>query len=77
MILAGTRDAVLLQLRLLDVHGTFYYDVTYVHTDDQQQRHARIGKEDMYEAPQPGDAVRVRYTMNVVTSVERRDDAEG
>jgi hypothetical protein len=34
---------------------------------------ARIGKEDIYANPQPGDAVRVSYVMNVVTRVQRRD----
>jgi hypothetical protein len=73
MILSGSKDAVLMQLRLLDIHGTFYYDIIYAHTDDRQSRTARIGKEDIYENPQPGDEVRVLYTMNVVTGIQRRD----
>lgn len=73
MIMAGTRDATLLQIQLLDIHGTYYYDLVYAHTSDQQTRSARIGKEDIYPNPQPGDAIRVAYVMNVVTGVQRRE----
>ena len=45
----------------------------YAHTDDRQPRSARIGKEDIYADPQPNDAVRVAYMMNVVTGVQRRE----
>jgi hypothetical protein len=71
MILAGSKEAVIQQLQLLDIHGTYFYDLVYAHSDDQQPRRARIGKEDIYENPQVGDAVKVFYTMNVVTSVQR------
>jgi hypothetical protein len=74
MILGGAKDAVLVQVRMLDIHGTYYYDIVYAHTGDSQQRSARIGKEDIYENPQPGDEVRVAYTMNVATGVQRREN---
>jgi hypothetical protein len=73
MIMSGAKDATLLQVQLLDIHGTYYYDLVYAHTDDRQPRSARIGKEDIYADPQPNDAVRVAYMMNVVTGVQRRE----
>lgn len=71
MIMSGAKEAQLLEVRFLDVHGTIYCDLVYAHAGDQQPRQARIGKEDVYADPQPGDLVKVRYVMNVVTGVER------
>jgi hypothetical protein len=68
--MSGKKAAVLEQLQLLDIHGTYYYDLVYRHLDDNAPRRARIGREDIYNNPQPGDQVQVHYLMNVVTSVE-------
>jgi hypothetical protein len=86
MIMSGAKDAVLQQVQFVDIHGTHYCDIVYTHGSDPQdspdspdKQHneplhkARIGKEDIYANPQPGDAVRVNYLMNVVTSVQRQD----
>jgi hypothetical protein len=70
MIMSGKKAAVLEQLQLLDIHGTYYYDLVYRHLDETTARRARIGREDIYANPQPGDQVQVHYLMNVVTSVE-------
>jgi hypothetical protein len=75
MIMAGNKEAVLMQLQLVNIHGTLYYDLVYAHTDDEQPRSARIGKEDIYADPQPGDRVRVAYTMNVVTGIQRAEES--
>lgn len=72
MIMAGSKDAVIINLQLLNIHGTYYYDLVYAHIDDQQPRTARIGKEDIYANPQPGDTVQVAYLMNVVTGVTQK-----
>jgi hypothetical protein len=60
-------------VQFVDIHGTCYYDIIYMHTDDRKSRSARVGKDDIYDTPRPGDAVRVNYTMNVVTGMERRE----
>jgi predicted alpha/beta superfamily hydrolase len=73
MFLSGSKDATLQQVQMVDIHGTVYCDVVYTHDGEQQMHTARIGKEDIYADPQPGDAVRVSYVMNVVTRVQRRD----
>jgi hypothetical protein len=71
MIMSGTKESVLVQIQLVDIHGTRYYDIVYRHKDDQQSRSARIGADDIYENPQPGDTVHVVYVMNVVTGMQR------
>lgn len=71
MIMSGAKEAVLGGVQLINIHGTYYYDLVYTHTDDQQPRTARIGKDDIYANPQPGDGVRVSYLMNVVTAVQK------
>lgn len=71
MIMSGTKEAVLVQLQLVDIHGTRYYDIVYRHKEDQQSRSARIGADDIYKNPQPGDTVHVVYVMNVVTGMQR------
>ncbi|MCG8348476.1 MAG: hypothetical protein MI924_11950 [Chloroflexales bacterium] len=72
MIMSGAKEATLAQVQMVDIHGTHYYDIVYTHTDDNQTRQARVGKEAIYTDPQPGDTVRVAYLMNVVTNVQRR-----
>lgn len=71
MFLNGLHEAQLVQLRLLDIHGTYYYDIAFTHTGETQLRRARIGKEDIYPNPEPGELVRVSYVMNVVTGVHK------
>lgn len=73
MIMSGSKPAVIVQIQLIDIHGTYYYDLAYQHLDDQQIRRARIGKEDIYNNPQPGEQVQVVYLMNVVTEVRRKE----
>lgn len=72
MIMSGAKDAVIQQIHMINIHGTYYYDIVYAHTDDNKPRSARIGKDDIYADPQPGDAVRVTYVMNVVTGMQRK-----
>jgi len=73
MIISGTKDATLQQIRLIDIHGTRFYDIGYTHDDAPEQlRTARIGIESAYADPQPGDALTVSYLMNVPTGIARR-----
>ena len=73
MIMSGKKDATLREVRLIDIHGTRFYDITYTHDDaPAQARSARIGVEDAYPDPRPGDAICVNYVMNVLTGIVRR-----
>lgn len=73
MIMGGSKPATLRAVRLIDIHGTRFYDIEYTHDDAPDPvRSARIGPESAYDAPQPGDRVTVSYLMNVVTALARR-----
>lgn len=73
MFLNGKKDAILRQIQLVDIHGTRFYDIVFTHSDTPDQaRRARIGVEDAYSDPAPGDPVSVSYVMNVVTGLTRR-----
>ena len=73
MIMSGTKDATLRTVRLIDIHGTRFYDLEYTHDDAPDNvRAARVGLESAYADPQPGDQMRVSYLMNVVTALARR-----
>lgn len=72
MILSGTREAVLLSVQRVDIHGTIFYDVTFHHTGETQPIRARIGAESVYPNPQPGDQVLVSYVVGVVTNITPR-----
>lgn len=75
MMLSGTKPATLRHVQLVDIHGTRFYDIAYTHDDAPEQiQTARIGVEDAYPDPQPGDAISVRYLMNVVVGMTRRED---
>ena len=73
MIMSGSKDATLRAVRLIDIHGTRFYDVEYIHDDAPGNvRAARVGLESAYNDPRPGDQIRVSYLMNVVTGLARR-----
>lgn len=73
MIMSGKKDATLRQVRLIDIHGTRFYDIEYTHDEAPDQiRSARIGVESAYDDPRPGDAVAIGYLMNVVTNIAPR-----
>ncbi len=73
MIMSGRKNATLLDIRLIDIHGTRFYDITYSHEDTPQERRAcRIGLEDAYTNPQPGDSISVGYLMNVAIGITKR-----
>jgi hypothetical protein len=70
MFLSGKKAATLRMVRLIDIHGTRFYDIEYTHDDSPEQlRAARVGLESVYDAPRTGDKVTVTYLMNVVTNV--------
>ncbi|MGQ9614013.1 hypothetical protein [Chloroflexus sp.] len=69
MILSGTREAILLSVQRVDIHGTIFYDVTFHHTGETQPIRARLGAESVYPNPQHGDQVLVSYVMGLVTNI--------
>lgn len=72
MIMAGEQTATLQQVQLVDIHGSRFYDLVYTHNGEEDQfRRARLGIDDVYANPAPGDVVRISYLMGVATRVER------
>lgn len=72
MIVSGTREATIREVQPVNIHGTIFYDLVYIHEGETQPRRARVGAESVYPDIQPGDRVLVSYLMNVATGVERR-----
>jgi hypothetical protein len=70
--MSGSREATIQAIQGIDIHGTIFYDLVYVHSGEEgQPRRTRVGQESIYAEARPGDRVRVAYLMNVVTGVER------
>jgi len=73
MIMSGKKDATIRVVRLIDIHGTRFYDIEYTHDEAPGElRSARIGVESAYDDPRPGDGVVISYLMNVVTTIAHR-----
>jgi hypothetical protein len=67
------KEATLLEIRELLIHGSPYYDILYAYAEelDPKPQAARIGAEMIYPNAQPGDRVFVERVANVVTRVEK------
>lgn len=67
------KEATLLEIHGLAIHGSPYYDILYAYTAelDPQPQEARIGAEMIYPNAQPGDRVMVERVANVVMRVEK------
>ena len=67
------KDATLLDIRALSIHGSLYYDILYAYNEemDPKTQSARIGGEMIYPNAQPGDKVMVERVANVVMRVEK------
>jgi hypothetical protein len=72
-MLKGSRDAVLVRLQPISVHGQLSYDVHYTFADepDGPTRVARVGGEAIESRLQPGDRVSLDFLVGVVTAVRR------
>jgi hypothetical protein len=72
-MLKGSRDAVLVRLQPISVHGQLSYDVHYTFADepDGPTRVARVGREAIESRLQPGDRVSLDFLVGVVTAVRR------
>jgi len=67
------KEATLLEIRGLLIHGSPFYDILYAYAEelDPKPQAARIGAEMIYPNAQPGDRVFVERVANVVTRVEK------
>jgi hypothetical protein len=66
----GEREAVVLEVRALDVHGVVYVDVT-VGFPDRTVAQARLGSESVPDALTTGETVLASTVMGQLVSVRR------
>jgi hypothetical protein len=69
----GDREAVILEIRRFDIHGSGFADVTVVFPD-RSTASARLGAESVPGDAAPGDHVRVSMAMNMIVAIERPTD---
>jgi hypothetical protein len=72
----GDREAVILELRRFDIHGSGFVDVTVVFRD-RSTASGRLGAESVSAEAEPGDHVRVSMAMNMIVGIERVDGQDG
>jgi hypothetical protein len=72
----GDREAVILEIRRFDIHGSGFADVT-VALPDRSTASARLGAESVPDDVVPGDRVRISMAMNMIVAIERSTDQDG
>ena len=66
----GERDAVVLEVTPLDVHGVRYVDVSVVFSD-RVVENARLGAESIPEDLRAGEQVIVSTAVNMIVAIRR------
>jgi hypothetical protein len=66
----GEREAVVLEVRPLDVHGVSYVDVTVAFPDGVLET-ARLGAESIPEDLRRGERVMVSLAVNMIVAIRR------
>ena len=72
-VLFSRKEAILEQLRGIEIHGAAFYDIVFtaVEPAGAPTESARIGGEMMYPNAQVGDRIVVEKIANVVARVEK------
>jgi hypothetical protein len=71
----GEREAVVLEVRAFDIHGSGFVDVTVVFPD-RSTASARLGAESAPADLEVGDEVLASMAMNMVVAIRRADAQE-
>lgn len=66
----GEQEALVVEVRPLDVHGVGYVDVTVAYRDRTIDS-ARLGNESVPEGLQAGDRVFVSKAVNMIVAIRR------
>jgi hypothetical protein len=66
----GEAEAIVVDVRPLDVHGVGYVDLTVAYRDRSTDS-ARLGQESVPEDLEKGERVIVRSAANMIVAVER------
>ena len=68
----GKQTGKILQIGLVDIHGSRFYDVSFaLDNSPDQTRLSRIGTESVYPDPQSGDAAIFHLVLGQLTRVEK------
>jgi hypothetical protein len=67
----GEKEAIVVDVRPLDVHGVGYVDLTVAYRDRSTES-ARLGRESVPEDLEQGERVIVRSAANMIVAVERQ-----
>jgi hypothetical protein len=72
-MLKGSREAVLRRVQPISVHGQISWDVYFADVDDPDGpvSVARVGPEAVSHKLEPGDRIRLDYTLGSVVAVHR------
>jgi hypothetical protein len=72
-IMLGEQEAVVTEIRPLDLHGVTYYDIA-VSLADGSTHGARLGLESVPDELRAGDRVLVTMAANMVVSLRRPEE---
>ena len=71
-MLKGSREVILLKVQPVSIHGQISWDVHFSDPDDPDHRSvARVGPETVNHKLEPGDRIRLDYTLGSVVAVHR------
>jgi len=71
----GSREAVVLEIRRFDIHGSGFVDVTVIFSD-RSTSSARLGAESVPPDLAQGDHVVVSTAVNMIVAIERPEGQE-
>ena len=72
-MLKGSREAVLRRVQPISVHGQISWDVYFADVEDPEGpvSVARVGPEVVSHKLEPGDRIRLDYTLGAVVAVHK------
>ena len=72
-MLKGSREAILRRVQPISVHGQISWDVYFSDADDPegQVSVARVGPETVNQLLEPGDRIRLDYTLGSVIGIHK------
>ena len=72
-MLKGSREAILRRVQPISVHGQISWDVSFTDADDPdgQVSVARVGPEAVNQMLEPGDRIRLDYTLGAVIAIHK------
>ena len=71
-VLFSRKEAILQELRALEIHGLRFYDILFSASEPgAPAESARIGAEMIYANPRAGDRVMIEKVANVVMRVDK------